>query len=594
MRYIKKKIKLDGKRRVYTDIKLDYTCIEIYQSDGFKDYFKIDPILFNNKKYLNNSDIFILQYPEGNELCFSYGKVLSLNDNNIIHSASTKDGSSGSPIIRRSEDNYIIGLHHGGIKNENNNFIFNLATSFDSILNKINKPNKIIRQEKINKKSIEMLLNFIKEAYLLGINDYSIINYNEKKSNNIIYYDSNINFSSNINKNIDDFEEITPGAFILCTNMDSFNLIRADILKLTKENKRITFNLITTGSQFDDVMRFLDEELTFKICISHLLVYCPDIQKWNQLKNKYDLVYDVVSSKEGVINFIKNFSSKEIKPYPIVKLITLKDYLKKFKVKHFKLSLFYGNLNIQTFNDHIEKMKSLMKQEYKEEILKISQNEELESILNFDLEKDLESLRKGDTDYTFYEDLDNLWMKIPKSLEVAYFVARFMYYLNSYAKQEGKYLKSDKTVLYRGWRLSYPDILLYERAKGKIIILSSFTSTSPKINLAESFSRRKDSQSMYNSYKMFSVIFLIKNNFKKDWISNCIIVSDPYPNYKHKEDILFQPFSFFYVRDVKIDLKNYKADIYLETIGKKEILEEKIKFGKEINYNEHENIMEVK
>ena len=329
-----------------------------------------------------------MQYPEGNELCFSYGKVLSLNDNNISHSASTKDGSSGSPIIRRSEDNYIIGLHHGGIKNENNNFIFNLATSFDSILNKINKPNKIIRQEKINKKSIEMLLNFIKEAYLLGINDYSIINYNEKKSNNIIYYDSNINFSSNINKNIDDFEEITPGAFILCTNMDSFNLIRADILKLTKENKRITFNLITTGSQFDDVMRFLDEELTFKICISHLLVYCPDIQKWNQLKNKYDLVYDVVSSKEGVINFIKKFSSKEIKPYPIVKLITLKDYLKKFKVKHFKLSQFYGNLNIHIFKDHIEKMKSLMKQEYKEEILKISQNEELESILNFDLEKD--------------------------------------------------------------------------------------------------------------------------------------------------------------------------------------------------------------
>ena len=74
--YIKKKIKLDGKRRVYTNIELDYTCIEIYQSDGFKDYFKIDPILFNNKKYLNNSDIFILQYPDGNELSFSYGKVL--------------------------------------------------------------------------------------------------------------------------------------------------------------------------------------------------------------------------------------------------------------------------------------------------------------------------------------------------------------------------------------------------------------------------------------------------------------------------------------------------------------------------------------
>ena len=98
--YLKKKIKIDEKRRVYTNKDLDYTCIEIYQSDGFKDYFKIEPILFNNKNYLNDSDIFILQYPEGNELCFSYGKVLSLKDNDIIHSASRKHGSSGSPIIR--------------------------------------------------------------------------------------------------------------------------------------------------------------------------------------------------------------------------------------------------------------------------------------------------------------------------------------------------------------------------------------------------------------------------------------------------------------------------------------------------------------
>ena len=57
-----------------------------------------------------------MQYPEGNELCFSYGKVLSLKENYIVHTASTKDGSSGSPIIRRSEDNYIIGLHYGGFK----------------------------------------------------------------------------------------------------------------------------------------------------------------------------------------------------------------------------------------------------------------------------------------------------------------------------------------------------------------------------------------------------------------------------------------------------------------------------------------------
>ena len=77
----------------------------IFQSDCLKYYFKIDPIFFNNKKYLKDSHIFITQYTEGNELCFSYGKVLSLQNNNIIHSTSTKDGISGSPIIRISEEN---------------------------------------------------------------------------------------------------------------------------------------------------------------------------------------------------------------------------------------------------------------------------------------------------------------------------------------------------------------------------------------------------------------------------------------------------------------------------------------------------------
>ena len=45
----------------------------------------------NDKKYLN--DIFILQFPNG--------KIKLLKDNEIINNASTNNGSSGSPIIRR-------------------------------------------------------------------------------------------------------------------------------------------------------------------------------------------------------------------------------------------------------------------------------------------------------------------------------------------------------------------------------------------------------------------------------------------------------------------------------------------------------------
>ena len=75
-------------------------------------------------------------------------------------------------------------------------------------------------------------------------------------------------------------------------------------------------------------------------------------------------------------------------------------------------------------------------------------------------------------------------------------------------------------------------------------------------------------------------------------ISNGVKIEIIY-QYKNEKEIMFLPFSLFYVKDVHISHKNYKADIYLETIGKKEILEEQIKIGKEIRYNENEKIMEV-
>lgn len=415
-----------------------------------------------------------------------------------------------------------------------------------------------------------------------------------KKFNNIIYYDSDIHFLSNIKYDIDDYEKVTSGAFIVCTNMDSFKLIRAEILFKIVEEKRLTFNLITTESQCDNVMRFLNEAPKFKRCIKHICVYCPDIQKWDQLKSKYDLAYDVVSSKEGVINFIKNYSSKEIEPYPITKVITYNDYLEKYKDKHIKISQFYGDLTPQTFNDNIEKMKSLIEQENKANKLIKNQNILLDGFLTFNLEKDLNLIIREYTKNSIYADL-NRWLRNPNfnSFEVvAYFAARLMYSLNNYANQEGKYYDLDKTVLFGGMILPYSDILPYERAKGKIIVLSSFTSTYQELKVAEAFARRRNTKSLYENKNKFSVIFIIKNNLKKNWISNGIRIKD-ISTFKREKEVLYQPFSFYYVRDIMIDLENYKADIYLETIGKKEIFEKKILFGKEIKYNEQEKIMEL-
>ena len=91
-----------------------------------------------------------------------------------MHSASTDHGSSGSPIIRRGEDNYIIGLHYGGVENK-----FNLATIFDSILNNIkeqlNEINCIYIPEN-NEKEINLL-----HDYNLYINKFINKEYEKKE-----------------------------------------------------------------------------------------------------------------------------------------------------------------------------------------------------------------------------------------------------------------------------------------------------------------------------------------------------------------------------------------------------------------------------
>jgi hypothetical protein len=153
----KERIKIKENRKVYTNEELDYTCIEILDSDNIKDYFKIDEniIEYSIEKY-KNKEIFILQYPKGNEISFSSGIILGIKDNKIIHNSSTNKGSSGSPIILRNSDNSIIGLHYGS--NQDNTF--NISTNIISILNHIKNYNKInyiiaeieIEKEDINKK----------------------------------------------------------------------------------------------------------------------------------------------------------------------------------------------------------------------------------------------------------------------------------------------------------------------------------------------------------------------------------------------------------------------------------------------------------
>jgi hypothetical protein len=421
----------------------------------------------------------------------------------------------------------------------------------------------------------------------------------EKKFNNIIYYDENTDYIKNINTDSDSFERHTSGAFILCTDMDSLKLIRDEILLQIKKDSRTIFNMITTGSKCEQVINFLKENPEFEKCIKRICVFCQNVKYWSQLKNKYPIIDAVYRKRKEVnINFIEKYASKDIKAFPLTKLITYDEYLKKYKDRHIKISQFYGDLTPESYEENIKKMNLLINEEDKSNQLKKKKDVVYKGFMTFDINKDAEALDKliirEFTSNSFYGDL-NKWLMNSKfnSYEtIAYFTARLMYSLNTYGEANKMYFNESKNVL-RGIKMPYSSLLPYERAKGKIILLSSFTSTSQSEKYARNFSGRRRSGDQYKNSLIFSVIYIIKNSYQKDWVSNGINIMQE-SKYKKEQEIVYQPFSFYFVRNIEIDKENYTADIYLETIGKMEILEEQLKFGKSIEFNSNKRIMQVK
>jgi len=205
---VEKTIKLTSNRKTFTNKELDYTCIEIFESDGITKFFKMEPNIISNKQkdieMFKEIDIFILQFLKENEVSFSDGTIKQIKNNRIIHKASTEEGSSGSPIIKRgqnSKENYIIGLHNATVK-YGDKVVYNLGTTFDSILDNINEQiNEIdcIYIPDKDKKEIYLL-----HDYNLDLSDWvhedNIKKYLEAKNLNKTIFDNNIELYINDKK----------------------------------------------------------------------------------------------------------------------------------------------------------------------------------------------------------------------------------------------------------------------------------------------------------------------------------------------------------------------------------------------------------
>ena len=203
-------------RMSYTNKEYDITIIEIIDDDEIKQYLQlddnvIDDIINSNDKNdkLIDETIYIIQYADG-KLSVSYGVMHSVSENkkyNFNHKCSTKDGSSGSPVLN-ANNNKIIGIHKEGHKNNgyNSGTFLNypikefIKKNLNNIKTEVKKMNKISSKE--SDKIAEIKLKNIKEE---NNNIYKYHKpYIKKNTNKSIKFWSNKNLiqkDSSFNKN---------------------------------------------------------------------------------------------------------------------------------------------------------------------------------------------------------------------------------------------------------------------------------------------------------------------------------------------------------------------------------------------------------
>ena len=411
--------------------------------------------------------------------------------------------------------------------------------------------------------------------------------------NNIIYYNDSLNEKVNESfEMIDSLRNKTFGAFILVENEFSMKLVMEELKR--KDTKSI-FNLIMSGTNIDNIIEIINEKFIDRVCI-----FSSSSKKYDSLKNKYPIIKGIFSEEKEIEDFI-NAEKQDGPIYESVKLLTYNDYSLRYNILHKKISHYYENNTEDSFNSAISILQdflywspelNIQSEKNEKELSKIELL--LKSLQQFkDISSNEEEIIRVYTKEfgSFYQDF-NKWLYTldPLSYEkISWFIAGIMYSLDNYSIKKGITIP---VKLYRGIKMSYIDLSSYKRCEGQLVTFPSFTSTSADQSIAEQYSYRLMDLQEKKNMGIFSVIIIIDYKFKDGFIPNAIDVSDISDSKIEKERI-FPPFSFFKINKVNIDYENYIADIYIDSIGRKEILEKKLKEDKNLFYNE-EGFMEAK
>ena len=302
--------------------------------------------------------------------------------------------------------------------------------------------------------------------------------------------------------------------------------------------------------------------------------------KFNEQSNNISINYMLINGDTEKNDFLLKYA--ENKDYSFY---TFEQYEKAIYYLHFRISRFYNNQTQQNFNSHYNFVNKPKYNKYINNLRHFKNIDNNQFLIFNDIE-----IAKNFNEIILSNDLN-------KIKDFSYFIAGYMYVLNSYSSQSISQFRNDGDLLYTRMKLKKKDLeRLYNNIDKlitfKTFLLDVFTleHLHGKIS-ARIFNLKNYFYFSFRNANEFDTKIYILHKYKENWKPSCF---ECY--YCLSSIIFFNLFTFFKVKEVKIDYELKYAEIKLELVGKNEIFENKIgnknkKFH--ISYLKDENRIQI-